>query len=198
MGNFPSATGIPVNLETGRQMRYEAPAELANVDYPRSAPVNPIVMSMTDTSAPSLPDACLPRQRIPLYQHSHPPLSLFDQPDPFRPFPFFGMGGGPFGPSPFGGGSINLGGPMGMPFGGPIGPFPPRMPTLIIIETADDDSQSQDTLFMPGLHGGLLPSSTSSSNQDAVFPTLLLQQRQQQMQQQRAEDAERKAARATP
>ncbi|KAH8030444.1 hypothetical protein HPB51_006876 [Rhipicephalus microplus] len=234
MGNFPSATGIPVNLETGRQMRYEAPAELANVDYPRSAPVNPIVMSMTDTSAPSLPDAfgeaqqnltcpavnqhqapppgfgglqqpfraanvqMPPRQRIPLYQHSHPPLSLFDQPDPFRPFPFFGMGGGPFGPSPFGGGSINLGGPMGMPFGGPIGPFPPRMPTLIIIETADDDSRSQDTLFMPGLYGSLLPSSTSSSNQDAVFPTLLLQQRQQQMQQQRAEDAERKAAGRRP
>ncbi|KAL1422222.1 hypothetical protein MTO96_022354 [Rhipicephalus appendiculatus] len=239
MRDFPGATGIPVNLETGRQMRYQAPPpELANVDYPRSAPVNPIVMSMTDTSAPSLPDAfgeaqpnftstapnqqqapppgfaglqqpfrtantqMPPRQRMPLFQHSHPPLSLFDQPDPLRPFQFFGMGGGPFGTSPFGGGPINLGGPLGMPFGGlggPVGPFPPRMPALIIIETGDDDSQSQDPLFMPGLHGGgLLPSSTSSSNQDAVFPTLLLQQRQQQMQQQRAEEAEQRAARRRP
>lgn len=90
---------------------------------------------------------------------------------------------------------------MGMPFGGPVGPFPPRMPALIIIETGDDDSQSQDPLFMPDLHGGLLPSSTSSSNQDAVFPTLLLQRRQQQMQQQqqqRAEEEEQRAARRRP
>ncbi|KAH8030446.1 hypothetical protein HPB51_006878 [Rhipicephalus microplus] len=56
--DFPGVTGIPVNLETGRQMRYQAPpAELADVDYPRSTPINPIVMSLTDTSAPPLPDA---------------------------------------------------------------------------------------------------------------------------------------------
>ncbi|KAL1422221.1 hypothetical protein MTO96_022353 [Rhipicephalus appendiculatus] len=168
-------------------------------------PVNPIVMSMTDTSVPSRPDALgeaqpnptsavpnerhapppgfggleqpfraanvqmPPRQRMPLFQHSHPPLSLFDPPDPLSSFGVFGMGGGPFGPLPFGGGPINLGGPMGMPFGGPMGAFPPRMPTFIIIETADDDdedSQLPDPLFMPGARGGRLPSSASSLGQD--------------------------------
>ncbi|XP_065300692.2 uncharacterized protein [Dermacentor albipictus] len=237
MGQFTGTTGIPVNLETGRLMRFQAPPEdLANVDYPRTAvnPVNPIVMSLPETSVPSLPDAFgesqpaftsvrphqhpappsgfadlqqpfraanaqMPqRQRTPLFQHSHPPLSLYDQPDPMRPFPVFGMGGGPFGPVPFGGGPITLGGPMGMPFGGPMGAFPPRMPALIIIETGDDDdSQFQEPVH---LHGGLLPSSTSSSNQEAVFPTLLLQQRQQEMQRQRAaeEEEHRPAARRRP
>ncbi|KAH8030445.1 hypothetical protein HPB51_006877 [Rhipicephalus microplus] len=143
-----------------------------------------------------------PRQRTPLYQHSHPPLSLYDQPDPLSSFGIFGMGGGPFGPFPFGGGPINLGGPMGMPFGGPIGPFPPRMPTFIIIETGDDDddddSQLQDPLFMPGMHGGRLPSSASSSNLEPVFPTLLIQERErqrQQQRQQRAEEEERRGGR---
>ncbi|KAL3175461.1 hypothetical protein MRX96_040211 [Rhipicephalus microplus] len=52
--DFLGVTGIPVNLETGRQMRYQAPpAELADVDYPRSTPINPIVMSLTDTSGTS-------------------------------------------------------------------------------------------------------------------------------------------------
>ncbi|KAH6924679.1 hypothetical protein HPB50_021820 [Hyalomma asiaticum] len=226
MRDFPGATGIPVNLETGRQMRFQAPpAELANVDYPRTTPVNPIVMSMPDTSAPSLPDAfgeaqpalnnampneqqalpsgfadlqqpfrtahaqIPPRQRMSMFQHGHPPLSLYEQANPLRPFPFFNMGGGLFGPAPFGGGPIHLGGPLGMPFGGPMGPFPPRMPGFIIIETGDDDSQSQDPLFLPDPHGGLPPSSTSSSNADAVFPTLLVQQRQQQMQQQQQQRA---------
>lgn len=238
MNQFTGATGIPVNMETGRQMRFPAPPrDLDNVDYPRTIvnPVNPIVMSLTDTSVPSLPDAfgesqpaftsarphqhpapppgfadlqqpfraanvqMPPRQRTPMFQHSHPPLSLYDQPDPLRPFQVFGMGGGPFGPVPFGGGPITLGGPMGMPFGGPIGPFPPRMPALIIIETGDDD----DSQFLdpPDPRGGLLPSSTSSSNQEAVFPTLLLQRRQQELQrqqQQRAEEEEARVARRRP
>lgn len=73
------------------------------------------------------------------------------------------------------------------------GPFQPmnRFPTFIIIEAGDDDSDSQDFgLFPPGRT--VLPSETSSSNQDTVFPTLLLQQRQQQREQREAEEAERR------
>ncbi|XP_077530895.1 uncharacterized protein LOC144142938 [Haemaphysalis longicornis] len=239
LGSMPlyGVTGIPVNLETGRQMRFPAgPPELANVDYPRSG-VNPVVMSVTDASAPSLPDifsesqpllaarrnperqeqpagftdlqqpfraanAQVPqRTRTPMFQHSHPPLSLYDHPDPMRAFRGFGMGG-PMG-APMGvpmGGVMGapiiagMGGPMGVPLGGPMGgPFQPmpRFPTFIIIETGDDDSDSQDLSLYPPARS-LPPSDSSSSNQDTVFPTLLIQQRKQQREQREAEEAARR------
>lgn len=230
-------SGIPVNLETGRQMRYpQGPPHLSSVDYPRSG-VNPVVMSVTDASAPSMADilsesqpllasranqeqqqqppgftdlqqpfraanAQVPqRARMPMFQHSHPPLSLYDQPDPMRAFAGFGMGG-PMG-APIGGpmGGVmgapliaGMGGPMGVPLAGPMGgPFQPmhRFPTFIIIETGDDDSESHELGLFPPARAAL-PSETSSSNQDTVFPTLLIQQRQQQREQREAEEAERR------
>lgn len=74
-----------------------------------------------------------------------------------------------------------------------MGPFAPmaRFPTFIIIEAADDDTDSQDAMF-PHPPPTALPPSTSSSNQDTVFPTLLLQRRQQQQQ---AEEEEPRATR---
>ncbi|XP_064489015.1 uncharacterized protein LOC135400928 [Ornithodoros turicata] len=130
------------------------------------------------------------RARAPLYQHSHPPLSLYDQPDmDMFHGPTFSMGGiggmgGMGGASGVGGvgvmGGVGGLGGMGAPgMGGGVAGFHgiPRFPTFIIIETGEDDSIDSQDVFPRTSPGAMQPSTTSSGPGDTVFPTLLIQRR---------------------
>ncbi|CAN8022793.1 unnamed protein product [Ixodes persulcatus] len=215
----PDVQGVPVNLDTHTRMRgYGPPEGLAHVDYPRD---NPIVMNLSESSAPDLTqlgplimlrgasgplgftdlqqpfraaNAQLPPpNRTPLFQHSHPPLSLFDQQDPMADYPGFqmyGMG------APMGAGGLRFpasAGGMGAPMGS-AGPYQHmnRFPTFIIIEAAGGESESEESVHPQGQlarGAAILRQDSSSSGQDTVFPTLLIQRRQQLAEEEQQEKA---------
>ncbi|KAG0432730.1 hypothetical protein HPB47_020566 [Ixodes persulcatus] len=215
----PDVQGVPVNLDTHTRMRgYGPPEGLAHVEYPRD---NPIVMNLSESSAPDLTqlgplimlrgasgplgftdlqqpfraaNAQLPPpNRTPLFQHSHPPLSLFDQQDPMADYPGFqmyGMG------APMGAGGLRFpasAGGMGVPMGS-VGPYQHmnRFPTFIIIEAAGGESESEESVHPQGQlarGAAILRQDSSSSGQDTVFPTLLIQRRQQLAEEEQQEKA---------
>ncbi|CAN7938495.1 unnamed protein product [Ixodes hexagonus] len=214
----PDVQGVPVNLDTWTQMRdNRPPAGLEGANYPRA---NPVVMTLSETSTPGITQfgpmvtlrddgghagfSCLqqpfraanavvpPPNRTPLFRHSHPPLSLYDEQDPMASYPGFqmyGMGA----PMGAGGMAIPMGtGGMGIPMGS-AGPHQQmnRFPTFIIIEAVGDDSDSQEPVYPqgPAVQGGRLRQGSSSSGQDTVFPTLLIQRRHQQAEEEEHERA---------